>query len=104
MKPRDSERTLSVAFKGSPERLERIKELLDRVLEEVAEGRIDPGGPVSDWSQSGGWVLESDGWSQKGGWYLVREDVQLQRVRPDESLENVTKNVYEALSKAKGVR
>ena len=99
---KDREGVLSVAFKGSPERLARIKEALDKVLEETG-GKPDPAGPVSDWSQSGGWVQESDGWPQSGGWYLVLENEQLQAVRPDESLEKVAKNVYKAITKAEQV-
>ena len=103
MQKHKREGVLSVAFKGSPERLARLKEILDRLLEEADEGRVDPAGPVSDWGQSGGWVQESDGWPQSGGWYLVLEDEPLRRVRPDESLERVTKNVYEALTKAEQI-
>ena len=86
---KDREGVLSVAFKGSPERLARIKEALDKVLEETG-GKPDPAGPISDWSQS-------------GGWYLVLENEQLQAVRPDESLEKVAKNVYKAITKAEQV-
>ena len=98
----DQDHVLSVAFKGSPERLARIKEMLDRVLEEVG-GAPDPEGPISDWSQSGGWVQESDGWPQSGGWYLVIENEKMQVSRPDESLKAVTKNVYTAITKAKQI-
>jgi hypothetical protein len=97
------EGVLSVAFQGSPERLERLKEMLNGLLDEVSEHH--QGVEVSDgWSQSGGWVLEQGGWPQDGGWYLVIDDEVAKVSQPDDALEKVTKSVYVALSKAEQTR
>jgi hypothetical protein len=99
-----SDRVLSVAFHGSPERLERLKEILNRLLEDAGDSGQTPGLEVSDgWSQSGGWVREQGGWSQSGGWYLSKNDELVKVSRPDEALEQVTKSVYVALSKAEEI-
>lgn len=96
------EKTISYTFRGSAEKLEKLQTIINRAFEN-AKPTIDPGGPVEDWGQSGGWVQDiGDSWSQSGGWYLVLENEAPVRVRlPDASLNNVTKNVYAALNKAK---
>jgi hypothetical protein len=98
-KRRSKEAVLSLAFHGPPDRLERLKEILERALEE-AQVEVKGLDVAGGWSQSGGWVREQDNWPQSGGWYLSKNMEHVKAVRPDESLENVTKNVYVAISKA----
>ena len=94
-----SDAVLSLAFQGSPERLERLREMLDRFLVDAGETSVEA--KVADgWSQSGGWVREQDNWPQSGGWYLSKNDEHVKVSQPDNSLEQVTKSVYVALSKA----
>lgn len=92
--------TLNYTFRGSSKALERLKDLINRALEEAVP-KFDPGGPVENWGQSGGWVLSiEDKWSQDGGWYLVIENDAVKASQPDDSLTKVTATVYKALSKA----
>src|SRR5688572_26968143 len=105
MKNEKRDRVLSVAFRGSAERLERLKEILNRLLEEAAP---NPRLEVQDiFSQSGGWVQDnSPGQSpfdQAGGWFLSIDDQVTKVSRPDEALTQVTKTVYTALSKAEQI-
>lgn len=95
------EKALSYTFRGTPERLEKLQELIKRALESAVP-KVDPGGPVEDWGQNGGWVQDlGDHWSQSGGWYLVVGDSEAVKVsRPNESIANVTKTFYQAISKA----
>jgi hypothetical protein len=103
-KRRKSEAVLSVAFRGSPDSLKRLKEILDRALEEANAGEVKGLDVAGGWSQSGGWVREQDGWPQTGGWYLSKNDELVKVSQPDDSLEKVTKNVYTAISKAANVQ
>lgn len=99
----DSDPILSLAIQGSPERLERLKEMLDRLLEEAGETGVSPGLDTANWGQQGGWARDQSGWSQMGGWYLKITNEVVKVSRPDEALEDVTKNVYVALSKAEEI-
>jgi hypothetical protein len=95
-------KTLSYTFRGSQDRIKKLQDIIKRALESAVP-KIDPGGPVENWGQSGGWVQDiRDHWGQSGGWYLVIGNEKPVKVsRPDKSVVNVTKTVYEALSKAK---
>ena len=78
-----------------------LQKLITKALQEAVPP-INPQGPVENWGQSGGWVQDlGDKWSQSGGWYLVIENDKATKVsQPDNSLTEVTKTVYKALSKA----
>jgi hypothetical protein len=97
-------RALSYTFHGSSDQLAKLQASINKALESAVP-KIDPGGPVENWGQSGGWVQDlGDKWGQSGGWYLVVEnDPGLKVANPDKSLANVTKIVYQALSKARQV-
>jgi hypothetical protein len=97
--------TLAYTFRGSAEQLSKLRQVIRKALQEAVPP-INPGGPVEDWGQSGGWVQDlKDGWGQSGGWYLVIEkDEKIQVSRPDKALTKVTATVYKALSKAKQTR
>lgn len=91
--------TVNYTFRGSSAQLQKIQDIIKKAL---ARQPIDPGGPVENWGQSGGWVQDvKDNWGQRGGWYLVVENKATKVARPDKALTNVTASVYKALSKAK---
>ena len=91
--------TLHYTFRGSSAQLKKIQDIIRKAL---ARPPKDPGGPVEDWGQSGGWVQDvKDNWGQKGGWYLVVENKATKVARPDEAVTAVTASVYKALAKAK---
>ena len=94
--------TLSYTFRGSQARLKKLNEIMKKILEDAVPD-TDPGAPVENWGQSGGWVQDlHDKWSQSGGWYLVIEnDKSIKVSRPNKSVVDISKTVYQALSKAK---
>jgi hypothetical protein len=104
----EEDNTLSYTFRGSKEELKRLRRLISKALEEAVPP-IDPGGPIEDWGQRGGWVLDiKDNWPQKGGWYLTKEGKRT-KVRPEEKVvlegvKTVTETVVQALNKAKAVK
>lgn len=61
--------------------IRQIRAAVAEALERVGRPG-DVGGPVADtWSQTGGWVQDSD-WSQSGGWYLSIDPDRHDRVYP----------------------
>jgi hypothetical protein len=98
------DKTLSYSFRGSDQDLKKLKLLINEAVQRAVPP-VDPGGPVENWGQSGGWVQDlGDKWGQSGGWYLVVENREAVKVStPDQALTKVTATVYQALSKAKQV-
>jgi hypothetical protein len=94
-------KTLAYAFHGTPAQLERLKDIIAKTVE-IGPIKIDLGGPVERWDQLGGWVNDlQNKWPQAGGWFLDLHGDPIKVSQPDDSLANVTRSVYTALSAAK---
>ena len=65
----------SLTLSGDKRLIEEVSRALQEVLERFdLPEKVNPGGDVGRWDQSGGWYLDvKDPWSQKGGWVLDLE-------------------------------
>jgi hypothetical protein len=93
---------------SNPSLADRAK--LNRPQIQTKPKGIDPGGPVEQWGQNGGWYQDlKDGWGQKGGWVqdlggrgvLARADSVTRQIHKGSTIMKAQpRNVNDALEKA----